>query len=244
MRKILYIIALAVLLLFAFRCIIAFKPSGGKKPDAASPARPAERIGEKIVYEVKLGRLSLGRAQYDHLMPSELNGKMVSHMTFETRLARFKDLERVYSDPDTFLPLQVERQICVWPVSEQITEKYDQKNFSLTIVKRKFGKMRETVIKKDSPIHNAITLPFYVRRMDSLQVGWSMKANLPGEQFEIKLVSIEEVSVPAGSFKSYHFTSIPQRFEIWISADERKIPLKIKGGGALGYTFLMKEYSL
>ncbi len=99
-------------------------------------------------------------------------------------------------------------------------------------------------MKKDGPIHNAIMLPFYVRRMDNLGVGWSTIANLPKQRFEIKLVSLEEVVVPAGSFKSYHFISLPEKFELWISADERKIPVKIKGLGGVGYTFVMKEYSL
>ena len=222
MRKFFYI-TLAVFLMFAFRCVFVARPPKVSAPrvsaSAPSPKRPIEPIGERIVYDIKLGKLSLGRAQYNHLKPSELDGKAVSHMTFETKLMRFNDLENIYSHPDTFLPLQVERQIYAWPVSEQITERYDQKNFCLTITKRKFGKMQESVIKKDSPIYNSVMLPFYVRRMDTLEVGWSMKVNLPAERFEIKLVSIEDVSVPAGSFKSYHFVSIPQRFEIWISAD-------------------------
>lgn len=207
------------------------------------PKRP-ERIGEKISYDVKLGKITLGKAKYTHLPNVELDGKQASHMTFETRLARFTDLEKIYSDPDTLLPIKIERAISAWPVSEKITERYDQKNFTLTITKHKSARERQLLVKKDSPIHNAVMLPFYLRCMDAIDAGWSMDVNLPNQKFEIKLVSIEEVIVPAGSFKAYHFKSSPEQFEVWVSADERKIPVKIKGNGALGYALLMREYSI
>lgn len=225
---------------------LLLKPMVKKAEVPLEPSKPPESpeaIGEKIAYVIKLGKVSLGVATYTHLPRVELNGVKVSLMTFETKLARFKDLEMIYSDSKNFLPLRVERNISTWPVAERIREEYDQKSFTLTIVKNK-GKMKPQVVKKDAPIHNAILLPFYVRRMDNLAMGWTMQANLPNQRFEIKLVAIEEVKVPAGSFKAYRFESMPKRFEIWISADERKIPVMIKGTGALGYTFIMKEYSI
>lgn len=266
MRKIIYIVLAASLLAAFGYCLInkpkfsrikadtyavlrkviqkeqGFKPN----PPEKKQRRSLERVGEKITYDIRLGRLRLGRARYNHLPAVELNGRPASHMTFETKLARFSDLEKIYSDPDTLLPIKIERDVYVWPVSEKITEEYDQKNFTLVIRKYKYksGEEKQLVIKKDGPIHNAIMLPFYLRQIDTLGAGWSMTANLPYQQFEIRLVAVEEVIVPAGSFKAYHFKSAPERFEIWVSADERKIPVKIKGSGALGYTFIMREYGL
>jgi hypothetical protein len=48
--------------------------------------------------------------------------------------------------------------------------------------------------------------------------------------------------VPAGKFKAYHFTSTPKKFEIWISKDDYRIPVKIKGLGGYNYTMLMKNH--
>ena len=215
-----------------------------EEPQAAKEEKPIERIGEKIVYGVTLRNISLGRAVFTHLPHTQLDGRKVSLMTFETKLARFSDLETIYSDSNSFLPLKVERNVSTWPILEKITEHYDQEKFILTIRKAQGRKERQVVIRKNSFIHNAIILPFYVRRQDELRLGWSMIANLPSQQFEIKLVSLEELKVPAGTFKAYRFESNPKRFEIWLSADERKIPLKIKGAGAFGYTLVMKEYRL
>lgn len=204
--------------------------------------KPAERVGERIVYNVKLGKVSLGKAVFNHLPRAELNGKQVSFMNFETKLPHFSDLEKIYSDPDTRLPLKVERSISNWPFSEKISEYYDQKKFILTIVKD--GKNNQTVIEKDAPIHNAVILPFYVRDTAHFDPGWSMLINLPNQKFQIKLAGTENIILDGQDFKAYRFESDPKRFEIWVSADERRIPLKIKGSGSLGYILIMKEYSL
>jgi hypothetical protein len=202
-----------------------------------------ERIGERIVYDVKLGDFNLGKARFNHVAKVEFNGKMVNLVTFETKLVRFTDTEKIYSDPETFLPLKVERDIFIWSKVEKITEDYDQKNFMLTITKIQGKKQERILFKRDGSIHNAVLLPYYVRRIAKLEPGFSLKANLPTQQFEIKLMALEDVSTPAGTFKSYYFQSTPKRFEIWISADERRIPLKIKGSSGLGYTMVMREYS-
>ena len=206
-------------------------------------AKKVERIGEIITYHVQLGRMNLGKAVFKHLPNTKLKGKTVSLMTFETKLGGFTDLEKIYSDPDSFLPLRVERSISTWLLPEKISEDYDQEKFVLTIKKRKAGRENELVIKKDNVINNAILLPYFVRDTANLDIGYNFKARLPTKEFLIELVEKVEVEVPAGKFMAYRFKSTPEKFEIWISADERKIPLKIMGTSGLGYVFAMQEYS-
>jgi hypothetical protein len=86
-------------------------------------------------------------------------------------------------------------------------------------------------------------LPFYVRNIAHLVPGWSMHAQLPTQAFTITLAGVEYVSVPAGKFKCYRFASEPKRFEIWITTDELRIPVKIKGAAGLGYSLSMRVYS-
>jgi hypothetical protein len=200
-------------------------------------------IGEKIIYDVKLGGLYLGKAKFNNLHLTELNSKKASLITFETKITNFHDLEKIYSDPDTLLPFRVERTILGWPISEKIVETYDQRNFTLTVKKLKGKKVIESIIKSDSPIHNAVLLPFFIRGVHKLYIGWSFRINLAGNKYDIKLISIEDIKTPAGKFKAYYFISNPEKFKIWISTDERRIPLKITGFGNFGYTLIMKEYS-
>ncbi len=202
----------------------------------------SDYAGEKIIYDVKIGNLYLGRAEFNNMENIKLDGRFLSVMTMETKLAQFTDKEIIYSDPKTLLPIRVERDILKWLNREKILEDYDQNNFTVTIIKDTGPDKEKLVIKKDAPIHNAVLLPYYVRRIPSLSIGRIIIANLPTRRLEIKLVSIEDIKVPAGTFKSYHFKSIPKQIEIWISTDERKIPLKIQGNGLFGYSMVMSKY--
>ncbi len=211
------------------------------KVEEKKPKLP-DRVGEKIIYDVMLGNLKLGRAVFHYQSKSQIDRIPVNFITFETRLLRFKDNEKIYCHPGTFLPLRVEREISSWPKYEKITEVYDQEKFSLDIVKTENGRDQKINFQKDSVIHNAILLPYSVRQVADPAVGWNFQANLPTQRFLIRLAAIEELKVAAGVFKAYRFKSTPERFEIWISADERKIPLKIKGMAGIGYTLVMREY--
>jgi len=200
-------------------------------------------VGEKIVYNVMLGNLSIGSSEYRFLKKTELNGRPVNLITFYTKLARFSDRETIYSDPKTFLPFLVERKISKLIKQERIREEYDQENFVLTIIRKRWN-TKKTVIKKDKPIHNPVLLPYFVRNNANLNLGWTFEVNFPKREYKIELKSIEDVKVPAGEFKAYYFESEPPQIKIWISKDARRIPLKIEGTGVLGYKLVMKEYSI
>ena len=106
----------------------------------------------------------------------------------------------------------------------------------------------EKVIKADGPIQNMNTLLFYLRKQPDLKIGWHLTAKVPNEfeltEFDLKLLSIDEITVPAGKFQAYHFKSIPDDFEIWINEGTPRVPLKIQGKGSVKYTLSMKKYSL
>jgi hypothetical protein len=224
-----------------------FSACGKSYPKAAitgkvSASAKIYRVGERIIYDVRMGRLSLGSAVFECTPRQRIDGVELNSVTFETKLAGFGDLEEIYSDPETFLPVKIERFISTWPHPERITEYYDQKKFTLTIKKIKGSYTEKMVFKRDGYINNAILLPYYVRDKANLEAGFNLLARLPRQDFLIKLDGKQEIRVPAGKFMAYHFVSEPRKFEIWVSADSRRIPLKIKGANSLGYTLVMKEY--
>ncbi|MEW6101219.1 MAG: DUF3108 domain-containing protein [Candidatus Omnitrophota bacterium] len=250
MRKLTVLLILIILLALLgtlrskFPGLAIFKPSslftGGAKAD-----RGAGRVGEKIIYEVKLGKMYLGQSEFRHLKKTTLDGRPVNLVTFQTKITNFSDLETIYSNADDYLPLRVERDIRNWFRREKIIEVYDQKNFTASITKHNgtsSGRKEEIQIKKDGPIQNAVLLPYYLRRIEKLRVGWNMKVDFPTQQLLITLVSIETVEVPAGFFKAYYFESTPPKVKIWVSADDLRIPVKIEGNGLLSYAMSMKKY--
>jgi hypothetical protein len=234
-----------------FFCVLILTSCGETSPKTQKPSKAPvskkitriSRVGEKIVYEVRLSKLRVGLATFERLPRQQVGARDLDYLIFETKLAKFHDVEKIYSDPETFLPVRIERLVSTWPQAEKITEDYDQNKFVLTIKKTKGKNVEKMVIKKDGCINNAILLPYCVRDKDNLVPGFNLLAKLPKQDFLIKLDGKQEVKVPAGKFMAYHFISDPKKFEIWISADSRRIPLKIKGANSLGYTLVMKEYT-
>lgn len=199
-----------------------------------------EHAEEKIIYAVS----PIGRAEYCDEGLVELNNKRVRLVTFRTRLIGFDDLEKIYSDPRTLLPLKVERFVSILFGKEYLIEEYTPEK-NLLVITKFIGnkKVKEYVFKSDRPIRNAITLPFYLRSIPDFEIGWTFVAYFPN-QFTVTLTSIDDVKVPAGKFKAYHFTSSPEKFEIWISKDKYRLPIKIKGLCGYSYTMVMIEHFL
>jgi hypothetical protein len=194
--------------------------------------------GERILYLIS----PFGRSEYNNFGVVDLKGVKVNLVIFKTKVLLFEDIEKIYSDPESLLPLKIERTISKFWGKEYITEEYDQKEF--TVVMKKFkGKkiVQERIIKAKGPIHNAITLPFNFRGREDLKIGWHYIARIPDE-FKLELVSIDQIKVPAGKFLAYHFKSIPDKFELWVNKENPRIPVKIQGKGIFGYVLVMKEY--
>ena len=196
--------------------------------------------GESILYLIS----PFGRAEYNDLGMVDLKGVKVNLVTFKTKVLLFEDTEKIYSEPASLLPIKIERNISKFWGKEYITEEYDQKKFTVTLRKFKRDKIiYEKITQAKGPIHNAITLPFYLRMRTDLKIGWHFTARVPVE-FELELVSIDEITVPAGTFQAYHFKSMPNKFEIWINKNNPRVPLKIQGKGVFDYALLMKKYML
>jgi len=249
MRRIFVFVIVLIMAVLGWRLINALSAQKLKKRVPVVTKKPVEkklpplRVGEKITYDVRMNSFVLGKAVFNQLNRTVLKGETVDVATFKTDVKGFYDIEKIYSDPISHLPFMVERDIQTLTSKERIIEDYDQKEFTLTLTKLKGKNKEETFIKKKGPIHNAILLPFYVRDIPKLYVGWTLKVELPTRVFEIKLVSIEDLKVSIGKFQCYRFESVPKRFEIWITTDKRRIPIKITGSAVIGYNLVIRDYS-
>lgn len=193
---------------------------------------------ETIFYNIS----PVGTSVYRDMGLLELRGKPARKVIFSTEVGGFKDTETIYSDPVTWYPFRVERDITMWLHEEDIVEEYNIPANKGAITKFQKGKKIEQYFleAKGGPIHSAILLPFSLRKENNLKVGWSCNIRLPDE-YKVTLSSIEDITVPAGKFRAYHFTSVPSKFEIWITTDSLRLPVKIKGVGGIPYALVMQK---
>jgi hypothetical protein len=197
------------------------------------------QAGEKIFYNIN----PFGKSEFSDEGLVTDQGRQVRLATFHTHIIGFDDLEKIYSDPLTGLPVRVERNVR-WPFSkEYIVEDYDQTNFVMVMRKYKGDRMvEEHTVKQTEPIYSAVLFPFSLRSVADPQIGMKVKTAFPNE-YEIVLNDLEEVKVSAGRFDAYHFVSQPHTFDIWISRDAKRIPVKIQGRGKFGgYTMKLHRY--
>jgi hypothetical protein len=214
----------------------------------AGELKPKERLsygraGEEIAYEVRFGKILLGEAKFKYLGKVDLQGKAVNLLVLETKVVNFLDKENIYSDPESMLPVRIERSISSFLKKEQIIENYDQLNYQVTITKNN-GKNppQQLVIKRNGVIHNAVLFPYSVRDLPDLAVGREFILNLPNRTLRVNLVSIESLKIGHKVFQAFRFESTPRQIAVWISTDEQRIPLKIEGSGVFGYALILKSY--
>ena len=145
----------------------------------------------------------------------------------QTNTLNFKDIERIKGDSD-YYPLEVRRNIRLFGKSIQILEKYDQKKKSVEILRKTAGKTSRQIISSDVKIHHPVLFIYYCRSQE-LKLGKSWMVNLPLlGRYKLKVTKLEKVKTPAGRYLAYRIESFPSEIKFWISADEKRLPLKIE----------------
>jgi len=198
--------------------------------------------GERLVYDVYYKKLKIGESVLVFHGEKEIDGIPTYHITFSTTLPGFEDIEDIYAYKETFLPLRVNRSIkraTLFPLKVQ--EEYDQNAYSVRIKQQGRFLSKEFTIQKGAPIHNAILLPYYYRTKQHIAEGEKIKITLPTADYEIFLEEKKVVTIPSGEYSVYVFESDPPKFTFWLSTDEKKIPVKVEGHTALGYSLILKS---
>jgi len=204
--------------------------------------KPLFLEGERLVYDVYYKKLKIGESVLVFHGEKEIDGIPTYHITFSTALPGFEDIENIYAHKETFLPLRVNRSIkraALFPL--KIQEEYDQNAYSIRIKQQGALLSKEFTIQKGAPIHNAILLPYYYRAKPLIAEGEKIKITLPTADYEIFLEEKKAVTTPSGEYSVYAFKSDPPKFTFWLSTDEKKIPVKVEGHAALGYSLILRS---
>lgn len=246
------------LILFLF-CVTPCKNEGGRETEGVCEVKarhiiqPADEEhsevslpfckGEYLIYDIYYKRVKIGKSVLIFHGERKIDGKVVYYITFSTHLPAFEDVENIYADRETFLPFRIHRRLKRlggFPVT--ITEEYDQETFEVKIKKqgkRPFSK--KIIIEKDAPIQNAILLPYYCRTKPVITENQKFKVTLPTADFDMVFKGKETVRTGLGKHPAYVFTSIPSKFTFWLSADKKRLPLKIESYNVCGYALVIRS---
>jgi hypothetical protein len=245
-RKILlWIFLLAIIILFL---AINSKPSlfyNGKKylekriaPNFVPKELPFSK-GEKIIYNVRLFGIKIGKSELLFAGETQLNKRSVELIIFSTNVINLKDIEKIYVESDTFLPIRVERSVNFFGRKIYIVEDYNIKENSMTIYETEGSKVKTQVFKSDKPIQNIISLLFLFRRSEDLDIGQKFSVSVPLLNFDMQVTELVDLDTANKKYKAYLLESVPEKYRIWIDASPKKIPLRLDGAVAFGNTAMI-----
>ena len=241
--SVLFIIIFLCLSVYVASVIVPFGHTIDVNVVDSKDLAPPFKDGERLTYEVRYNGVKVGRSILTFNGEKDMEGKPAYHITFFTKIPSLKDTEEIYADKDTFLPIEVHRKVNKKiGFSDRIIEKYDQENFKVDISSKSKLRSKSFSIQKDAPIHNAILLSYYYRAKESFDENERIKVSLPTMDFEVMFKGMETIETPLGEYESYAFMSDPPKFKLWLSTDKKRIPLKIKNPGTLGYSLVLKSF--
>ncbi len=199
--------------------------------------------GEELIYDIYYKKVKIGESVLIFHGERKIEGKDFYYITFSTKLPGFEDMEDIYADKETFLPFKILRYIRrMGAFCARITEEYDQEAFKVKIEKRgRLPVSKRITIEKDTPIQNAILLPYYYRTKPVMAENQEFKISFPTADFNIIFKGKETIRTVLGKYPAYVFTSIPEKFTFWLSADKKRIPLKIAGHSVGGYALVIRS---
>lgn len=210
----------------------------------AKGENPVDRLaGEKITYSIKKFGVKAGTAVLHFVGPAEVKGQKVFLIIFRATGFNFLDEEKIYADPLTLLPLQIERNLNIFGSKERIVEYYSSGPPQVRVVKRTEGKTAEMLLKSDQVVDNIYCFIARYRLQGQFKPGEVLALNLPTQRVEIVLKDQQRIAAAGKNYEAYFLQSRPAKYRLWFDSKEGKLPLRIDGTSRIGPTvMIMQKY--
>ncbi|MFA5039308.1 MAG: DUF3108 domain-containing protein [Candidatus Omnitrophota bacterium] len=209
------------------------KVPGSDSRDTEDGARSQKNVfpsGENIKFGVYSRFLKVGSGELAYEGQTGEGEQALQHVRLRVDSFSVKDAEDVYGSMDFLFPVKAERKIRLFGRDEEITETYASDHKSVTIRKTTPGEEeKEWSIESPEPLQNVLLMVYRLRNDAELAVGKEYPIVLPTQKFLLKVKEITSLKVPLGTFEAFYIESTPSKYKIWISADDKRIPLRIQG---------------
>ena len=182
--------------------------------------------GEKLLYDVSLYISPVGdfSLTYNGLVYNST--KPMIHITAITDVVGFYDKEEIYGDPETFLPIRVERFVRQTGKEQNLIEYYNHETNSVRIVDSDTNEEIDFIEKSD-PLQNVILLYYFFRTQD-LKIKDEYEYNLPTEEGVVTVKKKKKIKVPYDKCETFFLRAKPNILELWVSTQPEPLPMKIK----------------
>ena len=217
--------------------MIAAVPSAGAQDNPFA-------AGETIRYTIRKMGLPAGQASLTFEGLSRLaDGRETLLIVFAVQAVNVEDEERIFVDPQSFLPVQVERRLNIWGKREQIVEFYDHAAGQVRIVKNAGGRETEEIIEKTGRLENIYGFIYRYRSRGGFTVGQTMEMSLPTKDLTFRLKEKASLKAAGQVFDAYMLQSEPRQYTVWFSESDSRIPLRIDGAIGFGnMSMVMRDY--
>jgi hypothetical protein len=214
--------------------------------DGAPPLRytrnEAFGLGERLTYDVGYKFISAGTAVFDISKDFEyINNRPCYKITFVT--ASHKSLEFLYKVKDTYRTYLDVDGIFPWKFEQHIRERNYKKDHSATFDQvNKKAHTTDGVFDVPEYVHDMVSAFYFVRAADLSRVKKGEVIRLTNfvdsksHELAVHILGKEQVEVDAGTFNCIVIEpriasgspfGFNGRLVMWLSADERKIPIKV-----------------
>ncbi len=261
------------LILFAFFSISLFSygnakdPAGNQYPDTNAVRsmdslrnlnQVAFGVGERLVYDVGYSFITAGEAMFQIPRIDTVNSRECYQVVFTVNST--PTFSFFYKVEDRYETLLDTKGIFPWRFTQKIREGKYRYDFTAD-----FDQLNNIAITKDGKysippyVHDAVSAMFYVRTLDFSKARPGQKLFLQNfykdstYQLAVKFLGYQQVEVDAGTFNCVLVEPLMKegglfksdgRIIIWMTNDERKIPVKVSTQVVIGSIDAeLKEYS-
>lgn len=198
----------------------------------------AFKAGEKLIYIVKWKGIAGGTSVMEVKEIVKISGRDVYYVTLSTRSSKFFDtFFKVRDHVESYIDKE---GIFTWKERKRLREgKYRSDKETIYDQVKHQGLYKGKKIDIPFYVQDSLSSFYYLRTQD-LKEGNSviMDVNDDGKNYsvEAKVIGIEKVTTPSGKFKALKTEVVWKRegkvseenSRVWLSNDERKVPLKIE----------------
>lgn len=211
--------------------------------------------GEYMKFRIHYGIVNAGYATLE-VKDATINNKKVFHAVgkgYTTGVSKLffkvEDLYESYFDRDTGEPYRYVRKINEGGYTKNQEGYFNQKE-NKVLVKDYKRKSEKTIVLTDNNVQDILSSFYYLRNhpdIDKLKVGESISIDMFFDEeitkFKLKYVGRQDITTKFGSVSTMMFKPLVQTGRVfkekesvtlWISADDNKIPLRIKADLAVG----------